>query len=175
MAQMIPQGAPQGAPQEAPQVDPQDAEYTERIKLAIDAVLSSEGGDDVIEMASQGTEGLAQAAITVLGALEAGGFKMSEEDKPVALFTAVLEIANFLANIDRMKPDPEALKAAMALAFAKLAGELGLEPGNVDELNQMMPGLGDTVQQIMEGQAGQPQGQPAPQPGTPGTPGMMGA
>lgn len=162
------QAQPMSKEQVLAQLPPEDKAIAEKIATGVRAVLASPSGDKVIGVAEQGTEQLATAAVSVVTAIREK-LQLTPEDLPIAIMTAVLEIVGFLVQTGAMKPDGNAIRAAMALALAQVVGEIGPpDQSDLDAMNNLFVGLGDELASVLQMQGGgQPPAEQAPPEGAP--------
>jgi len=151
-----------------PQISPEDADLAERFALAARAAISSKkAGPAIVETASQGSEGVALAAHSILNGFRNGG-EIPPEDLPIAMVAIVMELFAFLSSTGKVKEDPAALRRALAMALVKLVPEIGMpEPAELQELDGIIPGLAQEMQTILQSS---PEGQAAPAPEQGGMP-----
>lgn len=156
-----------GAQQMMAKLPPETKQLALRVATAARAILASKDqSQSVTTMAAQGADGLSQATLSIMSIL---GQKMqfSRDDAPIAAIIVLFVIMDFMSKVGKVPQDPKFLLQAMSGVMAPIAKQYGASPQDIQDLDQVAPGLAQATQERMQqgGMLGQPQpGQP-PAPG----------
>lgn len=130
---------------QAHQLAPQDKQFVERVTLAAQAVLAHEKhGADIVQMASNGPDGIAQATLAIL-ALLSEGQQITQENAPVAAMAIMMVITDFLVKIGRYKADAQTMRATTAAVMDLVARQYGASDADIAELDKAFPGISQDI------------------------------
>lgn len=159
--------------QAAPQIDPQDKQFVEQVTLVTQAVLADEQhSENIVQMASSGPDGMAQAVMVILS-IVADRQPLSAEDAPIAAFTILMVLIDFLGKIQRYEVNDQTMRQSVAAVMDQLAQQYGATDADLADLDQMFPGISQDImarrgqqQGMVPKQQGMMPGvAPQPQPG----------
>lgn len=147
-------------PQRQPQLDPQQRRFVEQATLATQAVLANKNhSQDVVKMASSGPDGMAQVVMSILALIEQRQ-QIAAEDAPIAAFTILMVLIDFLGKIKAYDVTPETVRQSVAAVMDLVARRYNATDQDIADLDQVFPGIsGD----IMSRRGQQAEQQAAPQ------------
>ncbi len=161
----------------AESMTPADRDFMERVALAAQATLSSEKhSENLLQMASADPDGFAKAVLSIFALVEQQR-PVPAEDGPVAAFIIATVLLDFLSQTGAIDVGTKVAADAMAATMDHIAQRYGATDADIQDLEQLMPGLPQMIMARRSGDAyAQGEGAPAPAgpPSAPQAPqGMM--